>query len=278
MTSASLSTQRIAPPVEHSLLSQCTTSTSKSWEEETPAKDCAWPLFPVQKNTLGRKGRNKIAVGQIFGRLQVVKEYEERAPNTERRWLCVCSCGREAVITGGSLNAGVTRSCGCLRREKFLGRVTKHGKRFTPTYAVWLQMLGRCQNPRNRAYARYGGRGIEVAKRWKNYLLFLEDMGECPPGLTLERINNDHGYAPGNCVWASRTVQAHNKSNNKVTWEIVAAMRESTKTHREVAEEHRLSRSFVMQIRNNKAWIDCDYTPNKEARQDGRRAKPETHR
>jgi hypothetical protein len=86
-----------------------------------------------------------------------------------------------------------------------------HGMYRTKEYYAWGDMKARCLNDRHKAYPRYGGRGISVCDRWLSFENFLEDMGPCPPGLTLERGDNDKGYEPSNCRWATRTDQSRNR-------------------------------------------------------------------
>lgn len=148
--------------------------------------------------------------GNRYDRLVVVG----RAPNQGRytAWFCRCDCGAIKVVRGGHLRGAETKSCGCLRRE---GRTThgaaRHGQ-LSRTYRAWSDAKRRCYSPKTHGYDHYGGRGIGVCERWRgNYLAFLADMGECPPGLTLERINNNRDYEPGNCRWATWEEQAANK-------------------------------------------------------------------
>lgn len=90
-----------------------------------------------------------------------------------------------------------------------------HGMTKTRTFKSWDSMLQRCTNPNDPSYPRYGGRGIKVCKRWLKFSNFLADMGVRPEGKTLDRINNDQGYKPGNCCWATAEEQQRNRRNSR---------------------------------------------------------------
>lgn len=157
-------------------------------------------------------------VGKRFGRLIVV-QFVNKNKFRKFRWLCQCDCGNNVIVQGDNLKNSHTRSCGCFQKEKTSINRTKHGHkkkgRASKTYMIWVAMIQRCINPNNLAYHYYGGRGIKVCNCWKNsFENFLEDMGECLSGHSIDRINNDGNYCKSNCKWATRKQQARNRINN----------------------------------------------------------------
>lgn len=130
-------------------------------------------------------------------------------------WKCLCDCGEIKLIRGTTLRNGETKSCGCWNSEVVSKRSYKHGHapriKRSKTYVAWYSMFCRCLYPKNKHYKNYGGRGISVCDRWKDFRNFLADMGESPKNLTLDRINNDGNYEPGNCRWTTRKENNNNR-------------------------------------------------------------------
>lgn len=152
--------------------------------------------------------------GQVFGRWTVIGPVTRA--DRYRYWLCRCQCGTERAVFERSLRRGLSRSCGCIVKEGW-ARPDKrtHGMSTTPTFESWRSMKSRCHRRTDRSFAEYGGRGITVCAAWLTFEGFLADMGERPKGTTLERIDVNGHYEPGNCVWATAKEQGRNKRNSQ---------------------------------------------------------------
>ncbi len=129
---------------------------------------------------------------------------------------CKCKCGvvREVIIK--NLNSGISKSCGCLNKEKIIKRNTKHNMRFTKVWRAWQAMKNRCYNKNIKQYNNYGGRGIRVCDEWRNsFMAFYNDVGDAPKNKSLDRIDNNGNYEPNNVKWSTVKEQCQNKQNNR---------------------------------------------------------------
>lgn len=198
--------------------------------------------------------------GQRFGHLLV----GDRASGGRARWNVTCDCGNSTAKNADHLRRGAVITCG--RKCPFFLQV--HIRRFvvhghsgaglSPEYRVWTGMIQRCTNPRRKAFPSYGGRGILVCQRWLNsFESFLADMGPRPSKTSLDRINNDGNYEPGNCRWATNAEQSRNKRSNKLESHEPDQIRWLSSlgfSYREISQFFEVSRSLIAAVVRREAW------------------------
>ena len=202
--------------------------------------------------------------GQTFGRLTVIK----RAGSDKHgrpKWKCQCSCGNTVIVVGRNLRTKNSKSCGCLRNEHIKKLKFTHGKCNSPEYLSWAGMIKRCNNPNNKSFKDYGGRGLKIYPQWKkSFSDFYKYIGPKPtPKHTIERINNNLGYFPGNIRWATTKEQNNNRrSNHDITfnnqtmnltqWAATLGIKRSTLNSRIVIMGWPIEDAFCKPIRHHK--------------------------
>ena len=155
--------------------------------------------------------------GRVFGRLAAIERAPKKPYSGNAAWRCRCECGNERIVLALKLTAGATKSCGCLKAQMAAERRRTHGRSNTREFHAWAAAKQRCTNPNHIAWNDYGGRGIRMCQRWlESFQAFLDDMG-APPSQshTIDRVNSNGGYEPGNCRWATPAEQARNKRTNR---------------------------------------------------------------
>lgn len=182
----------------------------------------------MPKGIFERKYRD--LTGARFGRWTVKTQDSPNGSEKRRHWLSICDCGNTGVIDGRELANGRSQSCGCLQKELARIRQTRPDglppsdwEIYRAELRTWAAMIQRCENEDNTGYSRYGGRGIEVCRRWacgegekSGFQCFMTDMGPKPsPKHSIDRINNDGNYEPGNVRWTTHDVQVRNQSRNR---------------------------------------------------------------
>jgi hypothetical protein len=167
----------------------------------------------------------KLFESETFGRLTTIgpqfKMPIGKSGSRTPYQVCECSCGEVTLVMSHNLHRNHTTSCGCRRKEAAKESKTTHGESSkTVEYKIWSSMLNRCNNPKNRDYIDYGGRGIKVCAKWSGpsgYENFLSDVGRRPsPRHSLDRENTNGEYSPENCRWATPSEQANNRRNNRI--------------------------------------------------------------
>ena len=155
----------------------------------------------------------------MYGRWTVIRKdgYSPSGAKRVTAYLCRCECGNEVRVAGYSITSGRSKSCGCLQKEVARDLCSKHGMSETLLYKIWVGMRSRCSNIKGREYKRYCGRGICVCEEWEDFPTFSRWAlnNGYSNGLTIDRINNDGNYAPENCRWVTRGVNASKTCRNR---------------------------------------------------------------
>ena len=168
----------------------------------------------IKRGFIKTADRDAGLIGKTFCRLTVKSVAQQKG---RRRYVdCLCECGSKLVVRVDCLLSGHSRSCGCLHREIVRQNSTTHGKTNSREHAIWIAMRQRCTNPKNDRFGYYGARGIRVCERWESFEAFLEDMGQCPGGHSIERSDNNGNYDPNNCHWGTRKEQMRNTRTNRL--------------------------------------------------------------
>lgn len=211
---------------------------------------------------MAARGARQKLEGRRFSNWEVLELVEMKRGGAV--YLCRCDCGAAKAVHYSNLVSGRTKSCGCQRSQRISHRMKRHGHASragglaSPTYSTWASMIQRCTNPKVRCWERYGGRGISVCPRWlESFENFLADMGEKPrKGMSIERLDSDGNYQPGNCVWASARTQNRNKTNTYLTPEIVQQLQSGVLSIEDAEATLGIKRNTLRAAASGQNWTD----------------------
>ena len=213
-----------------------------------------------------RNNKSPKLIGQRFGRLTAL-EISGRTTDRRVQWRCKCDCGNITEASEKNLKSGNTKSCGCLRKEKIseIGKRSRtHGESRTRLHKIWAQMLYRCKSKKCSDYSTYGGSGIDVTKEWEDFFTFkrwaLSNGYE--DHLTIDRIENDKGYYPENCRWATASTQARNRRTTKLNKNSVSFIKlylnAANMNYTEIAKLFGVSPTTISSISKGKSWEEVE--------------------
>ncbi len=197
-------------------------------------------------------------VGQKFGRWTVLSPSRVRTKDRQKLVICRCECGTKRRVKMASLRNHSSLSCGCLARERSVLKGTTHGMTNSITYRSWASMKSRCHWDKSENYHLYGGKGISVCPQWLRFEGFLADMGERPSkNHSLDRIDSDKNYEPGNCRWATKREQALNCSRVKLSFEgavEIAVAKLMGESDRKLGARYGMAHSTAREILTGRRW------------------------
>lgn len=198
-------------------------------------------------------GNNKYnMIGKKFNKLTILEECKERK-DRKKVYKCLCDCGNITNVVGTRLRSGTIKSCGCLISETSKKIHTKHGKRNTKLYNIWVELKRKCYKSNRKDYKYYGARGIKVCDEWLNNFQAFYDWAvnnDYQDGLTIDRINNDGNYTPDNCHWVDMKTQSNNRRSN-----VLLTYNGKTQTMMQWSEELHLPYNTIKH-RHQKCWTD----------------------
>lgn len=209
----------------------------------------------LQKEAAAKTGssRKENLIGQRFGRLIVTKRIEYIKEKHGTLWECQCDCGNITHVLSFNLKNGKTQSCGCLKKDTISFRQTTHGDSLKRLYRIWRGMITRCYNVNAPNYKRYGGRGITIIDEWRTSYESFRDWALShgySEDLSIDRINNNNGYSPDNCRWATRVVQCNNRRSN-----VLISYQGETHTAKEWGNIFGIKGSILAR-RKSRGWTD----------------------
>lgn len=198
---------------------------------------------------------------QRFAHLVAVRPSDKKS-KVGTLWVCRCDCGNLTEVDSLKLRSGHTKSCGCLKERTLAAGTNKsHGmSKNSRTYKTWKEMRQRCNNPNNDKWQWYGGRGIKVCERWASFENFLADMGERPENKTLDRIDNNADYEPGNCRWITQLEQTRRQEKNKLRDGVSEALKKDRllgMSYRALGKKYGISATTAHRCCMGQTWFNA---------------------